>query len=106
MFKTLVGGGKSVGSQCVLASLLLKNGKGHKGRLGADARVGRLCNPSSEMHFAEHSFASGALGEPLGIPAEKVNGSGSTRLLPFVVKTFTSRYFKHRRLFCDLRELV
>ena len=35
--------------------------------------LGRLGDPSSELHLAEHSFASSALGELLGIPAGKVN---------------------------------
>lgn len=32
----------------------------------------RLCNPSSELHIAEHYYQSTALAELLGIPAEKV----------------------------------
>jgi transposase len=32
----------------------------------------RLCNPSSELHIAEHYYQSTALPELLGIPAEKV----------------------------------
>jgi transposase len=43
--------------------------------------LGRLCDPSSELHLAEHSFASGALGELLGIPAEKVNDDRLYRAL-------------------------
>ena len=33
----------------------------------------RLCNPSSELHIAEHFYAQSALAELLGVPAEKVN---------------------------------
>ena len=33
----------------------------------------RLCNPSSELHIAEHYYRSTAMPELLGIPAEKVN---------------------------------
>jgi transposase len=33
----------------------------------------RLCNPSSELHIAEHDYRSTAMPELLGIPAEKVN---------------------------------
>ncbi|MFQ5810836.1 MAG: IS1634 family transposase [Armatimonadota bacterium] len=33
----------------------------------------RLCNPSSELHIAEHFYAQRALAELLGVPAEKVN---------------------------------
>ncbi|HPY77444.1 MAG TPA: IS1634 family transposase [Anaerohalosphaeraceae bacterium] len=32
----------------------------------------RLCNPSSELHIAEHYYQSTALADLLGIPAEKV----------------------------------
>ena len=35
--------------------------------------IGRLNDPSSELHLAEHSFAASALGELLGIPADKIN---------------------------------
>lgn len=34
--------------------------------------VCRLCNPSSELHIAEHYYRSTALGELLGVSAEKV----------------------------------
>ncbi len=33
----------------------------------------RLCNPSSELHIAEHYYKSTALPELLGVPADKVN---------------------------------
>ena len=33
----------------------------------------RLCNPSSELHIAEHFYAQSALADLLGIPVEKVN---------------------------------
>jgi transposase len=33
----------------------------------------RLCNPSSELHIAEHFYAQSALADLLGIPADKVN---------------------------------
>lgn len=32
----------------------------------------RLCNPSSELHIAEHYYRSTAMSELLGVPAEKV----------------------------------
>jgi len=35
--------------------------------------LGRLCEPSSELHLAEHFYEASALAEWLGIPAEKVN---------------------------------
>jgi transposase len=33
----------------------------------------RLCQPSSELHIAEHFYAQSALPDLLGIPAEKIN---------------------------------
>jgi len=33
----------------------------------------RLCNPSSELHIAEHYYQSTALPELLGVPADKIN---------------------------------
>jgi transposase len=33
----------------------------------------RLCDPSSELHIAEHFYEHSAMGELLGVPAEKVN---------------------------------
>jgi len=33
----------------------------------------RLCNPSSELHIAEHFYAQSALPDLLGIPPEKIN---------------------------------
>ena len=35
--------------------------------------LGRLCDPSSELHLAEHSYEAGALADLLGVPAGKVN---------------------------------
>ncbi len=35
--------------------------------------LGRLCEPSSELHLAEHGYESSALAELLSVPAEKVN---------------------------------
>jgi hypothetical protein len=35
--------------------------------------LGRLCEPSSELHLAEHFYEASALAELLGVPAEKVN---------------------------------
>jgi len=43
--------------------------------------LGRLCDPASELHLAEHFFASSALGELLGVPAEKVNDDRLYRAL-------------------------
>lgn len=41
----------------------------------------RLCNPSSELHIAEHSFQAGAISDLLGIPAQKVNDDRLYRAL-------------------------
>ncbi len=35
--------------------------------------VSRLCDPSSELHIAEHSYAHSALKDLLGIPVDKIN---------------------------------
>jgi len=35
--------------------------------------LARLCDPSSELHIAEHFYASSALSDLLGVPAYKVN---------------------------------
>lgn len=35
--------------------------------------LGRLCEPSSELHLAEHFYEASALTDLLGVPAEKVN---------------------------------
>jgi hypothetical protein len=32
----------------------------------------RLCNPSSELHIAEHFYAQSALADLLGVPANKI----------------------------------
>ncbi len=35
--------------------------------------LGRLCEPSSELHLAEHFYEASALSDLLGVPDEKVN---------------------------------
>ncbi len=35
--------------------------------------LGRLCDPSSELHLAERFYEASALAELLGVPADKVN---------------------------------
>jgi transposase len=35
--------------------------------------LGRLCEPSSELHLAEHFYQASALPDLLGVPAEKIN---------------------------------
>ncbi len=48
--------------------------------------LGRLLDPSSELHLAEHGYEAGALAELLGVPAAKVNDDrlyrSLDRLLP------------------------
>jgi hypothetical protein len=41
----------------------------------------RLCNPSSELHIAEHFYAQSALLDLLGIPPEKINENRLYRAL-------------------------
>ena len=41
----------------------------------------RLCDPSSELHVAEHSFEHSAISDLLGIPPEKVNDDRLYRAL-------------------------
>jgi hypothetical protein len=49
----------------------------------------RLCDPSSELHIAEHGYERSGLEDLLGVPAEKVNGDrlyrALDRLLPHKV---------------------
>ena len=41
----------------------------------------RLCEPSSELHIAEHSYERSVLGDLLGIPTDKVNDDRLYRAL-------------------------
>jgi hypothetical protein len=43
--------------------------------------LGRLCDPSSELHLAEHSYEASALPDLLGVPAGKVNDDRLYRAL-------------------------
>jgi transposase len=43
--------------------------------------IARLCNPSSELHIAEHFYADTSLADLLGIPADKVNDDRLYRAL-------------------------
>ncbi len=58
----------------------------------------RLCNPSSELHIAEHYYRSTAMPELLGIPSEKVNQQRLYRaldkLLPY--KESLEKHLKNR----------
>ena len=41
-------------------------------RMAIVLAISRLCNPSSELHIAEHYYAKTAMPELLGIPGDKV----------------------------------
>jgi Transposase DDE domain len=58
----------------------------------------RLCEPSSELHIAEHSFEHSALGELLGIPASVVNDARLYRALDQLLpcKDELQKYLKNR----------
>ena len=43
--------------------------------------ISRLCDPSSELHIAEHFYEHTALSDLLGIPAEKINDDRLYRAL-------------------------
>lgn len=43
--------------------------------------LGRLCEPSSELHLAEHFYQASALPDLLGVPTEKVNDDRLYRAL-------------------------
>ena len=47
--------------------------------------VSRLCNPSSELHIAEHFYGQTAMAELLGVPAYKVNEQRLYRSLDAVL---------------------
>jgi len=47
--------------------------------------LSRLCEPSSELHIAEHSYRHSSLPELVGVPAEKVNGDRLYRALDAVL---------------------
>jgi transposase len=58
----------------------------------------RLCNPSSELHIAEHYYKSTALPELLGVPAEKINHHRLYRALDHLLphKETLERHLKNR----------
>ena len=47
--------------------------------------IARLCNPSSELHIAEHYYEQSGLSDLLGVPAEKVNDDRVYRALDAVL---------------------
>jgi len=58
---------------------------------GPDFDSGRLCNPSSELHIAEHFYESSALSDLLGVAAEKVNETVSIDLGPTLAAQGSTR---------------
>ena len=58
----------------------------------------RLCNPSSELHIAEHYYKSTALPELLGIPADKINHQRLYRALDHLLphKAALEKHLKNR----------
>lgn len=58
----------------------------------------RLCEPSSELHIAEHSYERSVLGDLLGIPADKVNDDRLYRALDKLLphKDALERHLKER----------
>ena len=60
--------------------------------------MGRLCDPSSELRFAEHGYEASALADLLGIPAAKVNDDRLYRTLDQLLphKTALEKHLKER----------
>ena len=61
--------------------------------------VARLCEPSSELHIAEHFYRQSALGDLLGVPVDQVDDNrlyrGLDKLLPHkaALETFLKQRF-------------
>jgi transposase len=60
--------------------------------------IARLCNPSSELHIAEHLYRQSGLSDLLGIPAQKVNEQRLYRALDALVpqKDGLEQFLKER----------
>ncbi|TFG43099.1 MAG: IS1634 family transposase [Syntrophobacterales bacterium] len=60
--------------------------------------LGRLCEPSSELHLAERFYAASALPDLLGVPAEKVNEDRLYRALDALLphKPALERHLKEK----------
>ena len=60
--------------------------------------LARLCNPSSELHIAEHFYESSALSDLLGVAAEKVNEDRLYRALDQLLphKEALEKHLKNR----------
>ena len=60
--------------------------------------LGRLCDPSSELHLAERFYESSALADLLGVPAEKVNDDRLYRAMDTLLphKAALEKHLKER----------
>jgi len=60
--------------------------------------LGRLCEPSSELHLAEHFYQASALPDLLGVAAEKVNDDRLYRALDALLphKAALEKYLKEK----------
>jgi len=60
--------------------------------------LGRLCAPSSDLHFAEHVYDASALPDLLGVPAAKINDDRLYRALDHLLphKTALEQHLKAR----------
>lgn len=60
--------------------------------------LGRLLDPSSELHLAEHGYEASALAELLGVPAAKVNDDRLYRTLDRLLphKSALEKHLKQR----------
>lgn len=60
--------------------------------------LGRLCDPSSELHLAEQGYESSAMSELLGVPIEKVNDDRLYRALDRLLpqKEALEKYLKEK----------
>ena len=81
--ETISGGGREDVPWAVMAMVLV---------------LGRLCDPSSELHLAEQGYESSAMSELLGVPIDKVNDDrlyrALDRLLPH--KEALENYLKEK----------
>jgi len=81
--ETVPGGGREDVPWAVMAMVLV---------------LGRLCDPSSELHLAEQGYESSAMSELLGVPIDKVNDDrlyrALDRLLPH--KEALEKYLKEK----------
>src|SRR5207302_7541117 len=60
--------------------------------------LGRLCEPSSELHLAEHLYEASAMSDLLGVPEEKVNEDRLYRALDILLPHKKVRKCSHGHL--------